>query len=113
MIDSKASIRFIVDYEQYLVFIKNILIDLNRTKTVTVNVQFEIESISLVESLIIDISFELIKFHVINTDTLFLISLANMNRLEIYFNNVENILFMIIKNKDLSIIRRFDHDFLL
>ncbi len=38
MIDSKASIRLIVDYEQYLAFIKNISIDLNRAKTETVNV---------------------------------------------------------------------------
>jgi hypothetical protein len=38
MIDSKASIRSIVDYEQYLAFIKNIFIDLNRAKTKAVNV---------------------------------------------------------------------------
>jgi hypothetical protein len=113
MIDSKASVRSIVDYEQYLAFIKNIFIDLNRTKTDAVNVQFEIESTSSVESLTIDILFELMKFHVIKTDTSFLLSLADMNRLKVYFNNIENILFMIIKNRSLSIIRRFDHDFLL
>jgi hypothetical protein len=113
MIDSNASIQSIVNYEQYLAFIKNIFIDLNRTKTDIVNVQFEIESIASIESLIIDISFEIMKFHVIKIDTFFLLSLADMNRLKIYFNNVENILFMIIKNRDLSIIRRFDHDFLL
>jgi hypothetical protein len=113
MIDSNASIRSIVDYEQYLTFIKNISIDLNRTKTDTVNVQFEIESTASLESLIIDISIKLIEFHVIKTDTPFLLSLANMNQLKIYFNNVENILFMITKNRSLSIIRRFDHDFLL
>ncbi len=49
----------------------------------------------------------------IKTNTSFLLSLADMNRLKVYFNNVENILFMITKNRDLSIIRRFDHDFLL
>jgi hypothetical protein len=54
----------------------------------------------------------LIEFHVIKTNTSFVLNLADINRLEIYFNNVENILFMIIKNKDLSMIRRFDHDFL-
>ncbi len=113
MIDSKASVRSIVDYEQYLAFIKNISIDLNRTKTDAVNVQFGIESISSVESLTIDTSFGLVKFHVIKADTSFLLSLADMNRLKVYFNNIENILFMIIKNRDLSIIRRFDHDFLL
>ncbi len=113
MIDSRASVRSIVDYEQYLAFIKNISIDLNHIKTEAVNVQFGIESISSVESLTIDISFELVKFHVIKTDTSFLLSLADMNRLKVYFNNVENILFMITKNRDLSMIRRFGHGFLL
>jgi hypothetical protein len=111
MIDSKASVRSIVDYEQYLAFIKNIFIDLDHTKTETINVQFEIESISSVESLTIDISMRLVKFHVIKADTSFLLSLANMNRLKVYFNNVENLLIDTIKV--LSIIRRFDHDFLL
>jgi hypothetical protein len=111
MIDSKASIQSIVNYEQYLTFIKNISIDLNRIKTEAVNVQFEIESISSVESLIIDTLFELMKFHVIKTNTSFLLSLADMNRLKVYFNNVENLLVNTIKV--LSIIRRFDHDFLL
>jgi hypothetical protein len=112
MIDSKASLRSIVDYEQYLAFIKNIFIDLNRIKTDIVNVQFERKT-SSIKSLTIDISFEIVEFHVIKIDTLFLLSLADMNRLKVYFNNVENILFMINKNKDLSIIERFDHDFLL
>ncbi len=47
----------------------------------------------------------------IKMNTLFLLSLADMNRLKFYFNNVENLL--IDKIKILSIIRRFDHDFLL
>ncbi len=113
MIDSKALIWLIVDYEQYLAIIKNIFIDLNRIKINIVNVQFEIESTSSFESLIVDISFEIMKFHVIKTNTLFLLSFEDINRLKVYFNNVENILFMIIKNRDLSMIRRFDHDFLL
>jgi hypothetical protein len=111
MIDSKTSIRSIVDYEQYLAFIKNISIDLNCTKTSTINVQLGIESTSSFESLTIDISFELMKFHVIKADTSFLLSLADMNRLKVYFNNVENLL--IDKIKISSVIRRFDHDFLL
>jgi hypothetical protein len=36
-----------------------------------------------------------------------------MNRLKIYFNNVENTLNMIIQNRKLSVIWRFDHEFLL
>ncbi len=113
MIDSRASVRSIVDYEQYLAFIKDISINLNHIKIEAVNVQFEIESVLSLKSITIDISIELIEFHVIKTDTSFLLSLADMNRLKVYFNNVENILFMIIKNRNLSMIRRFDHDFLL
>jgi hypothetical protein len=111
MIDSKASIRSIVDYEQYLAFIKNISIDLDHTKTDIVNVQFEIRSTFSIESFTIDTSFELVKFHVIKADTFFLLSLADMNRLKVYFNNVENLL--IDKIKTSSVIKRFDHDFLL
>jgi hypothetical protein len=51
------------------------------------------------------------KFHVVKTDISFLLSLADMNRLKVYFNNVENLL--IKKIKILSIMKRFDHDFLL
>jgi hypothetical protein len=111
MINSKASIRSIIDYEQYLTFIKNTFIELNSIKVETINVQFEIKSILSIKSLIIDISFELMKFHVIKANTFFLLSLADMNRLKVYFNNVENLL--IDKIKISSIIKRFDHDFLL
>jgi hypothetical protein len=38
MINLKASIRLIVDYEQYLAFIKNIFIELNSIKVETINV---------------------------------------------------------------------------
>jgi sporulation protein YlmC with PRC-barrel domain len=116
MIDSSASTKSTVKYDQYLVFKKHKIdssIDLNVTKTETVNIQFDIGSARSIESLIIDTSFEIVKFHVIKTDTSFLLSLADMDRLKVYFNNVENILNMIIQNRKLSIIRRFDHGFLL
>jgi hypothetical protein len=86
-----------------------------------VNVQFDIESASSIKLLIIDISFEIMKFHVNKADTSFLLSLADMNRLKVYFNNVINLLIQMIKTSDevlrkkksFSIIRRFDHEFLL
>ncbi len=87
MIDSNASTKSIVEYNQYLA-LTNHKIDLIRTKVV--NVQFDIESASSIELLTIDISFEIVKFHVIKTDTSFLLNLAEMNRLKVYFNNVIN-----------------------
>jgi hypothetical protein len=114
MIDSSVFRRSTVDYEQFLAYQKNNKDDLIDTiKVETVNVQFEIESIFLLKSITNNTSIELMKFYVIKTNTSFLLNLADMNRLKVYFNNVENILFMIIKNRDLSIIKRFDQDFLL
>jgi hypothetical protein len=116
MIDSNASTKSIAEYEQYLAFKEHkidLTIDLNPFRTETVNVQFDIESASSIESLIIDISFEIMKFHVVKIDILFLLSLADMNRLKVYFNNVKNTLNMIIQKQKLSVIRRFDHEFLL
>jgi hypothetical protein len=114
MIDSDVSTRSIAEYDQYLTFKKNNTdssTDLNSIKADAVNVQFEIESISSIESFTIDIFFELVKFHVIKANTSFLLSFADMNRLKVYFNNVENLL--IDKIKTSSVIRRFGHDFLL
>jgi hypothetical protein len=124
MIDSNASTKSIAEYEQYLAFKKNKIdssVDLNLSRTETANVQFDIESASSIKSLIIDISFEIVKFHVIKADTSFLLSLADMNRLKVYFNNVTNSLIQMIKISDeilrkrrsFSVIRRFDHGFLL
>jgi hypothetical protein len=116
MIDSGASAKSIAEYEQYLAFKRHkidLTIDLNLFRAETVNVQFDIESASSIESLTIDTPFEIVKFHVVKTDIPFLLSLADMNRLKVYFNNVENILNMIIQKQKLSVIRRFDHEFLL
>jgi hypothetical protein len=122
MIDLNASTKSTVEYEQYLTFNKmNLIIDLNFFKAETMNVQFDIESTNSIKSLIIDISFEIMKFHVIKTDISFLLSLADMNRLKVYFNNVINSLIQMIKifneilrkKKSYSVIRRFDHEFLL
>jgi hypothetical protein len=123
MIDSNASAKSIAEYDQYLAFKNHKIdssIDLNHTKAETVNVQFDIESARSIGSLIIDISFEIVKFHVVKTNTSFLLSLADMNRLKVYFNNVTNSLIQMINTNEIlrkkgsfSVIRRFGHEFLL
>ncbi len=118
MIDSNASTKLTVEYDQYLAFKKNKIdssVNLDFSKAETMNVQFDIELTSSIKSLTIDISFEIMKFHVIKTNISFLLNLADMNRLKIYFNNVRNILMMItqLEKSFLSVIRRFDHEFLL
>jgi hypothetical protein len=116
MIDSSASAKSTAEYDQYLAFKKNKIdpsVDLDPSRAGAVNVQFGIEFASSIGSLTIDTSFGVVKFHVIKADTSFLLSLADMDRLKVYFNNVENTLIMIIQNRKLPVIRRFDHGFLL
>jgi hypothetical protein len=111
MIDSRASVRSIAGYEQYLAFTKNTPIELDPIKAGAINVQFGIGSTLSIGSLTTNTSFGLVKFHVVKADTFFLLSLADMNRLKVYFNNIENLL--VGKIKTLSVIKRFGHDFLL
>jgi hypothetical protein len=95
MIDSDVFRQSTVNYEQFLAYQKhnkNDFIDI--IKAEAVNVQFEIESIFSLKSIIIDTLIKIVKFHVIKTNTLFLLSLADMNRLKVYFHNVENTLFV-------------------
>ncbi len=114
MIDFDVSRFSTTDYDQYLAYIRDNKDEkMNIIKTETIHVQFEIDFIFSVESLTIDTSIETVKFHIIKIDTSFLLSLADINRLKVYFNNVENILMKITNDKSFSIIRRFDHDFLL
>jgi hypothetical protein len=124
MIDSNASTKSTAEYDQYLTFKKNYTdsyVDLDLSRTKAVNVQFNIESANSIESLIIDTSFEIMKFHVMKTNTSFLLSLVDTNRLKVYFNNVINSSIQMIKISDeilckkklFSVIRRFDHEFLL
>ncbi len=115
MIDFDVSRYLTAEYEQYLAYVRNNDERMNITKARTIHVQFNIDFIFSIESLTIDISIETVKFHIVKVDTSFLLSLADMNRLKVYFNNVENILIKkkIRKDDVFSVIRRFDHDFLL
>ncbi len=117
MIDFDVSLFSIVDYEQYLAFIrKNKNEKMNITKAKAIHVQFDIDFIFSIKSLTIDISIGTMKFHIIKIDTSFLFSLVDMNRLKVCFNNVENVLMKkknFRKDETFSVIRRFDHDFFL
>jgi hypothetical protein len=115
MIDFDVSRYSTVEYEQYLAYVRNNYERINIIKAETIYVQFEIDFIFSVKSLIIDISIEIVEFHIVKIDTSFILSLADMNRLKVYFNNVENIFIKkkIRKDDVFSVIRRFGHGFLL
>ena len=113
MIDTKTSKFSIVGYGQYLAYkAMNDDVAINSTKAGAIYVQFGIGSISSIGSINIPTPIGQIEFHIVKADTPFLLCLADLDRLKVYFNNVENVL--VSKNKEaFSMIKRFGHPFLL
>ena len=120
MIDTSASRHFTAKYDQYLTYEKyydDISIDIQKANVV--QVQFDIDAISFMKLIKISTLVRIVEFHVVKTDMSFLLCLADMNRLNIYYNNIQNVLVMkneVMKNRTdrtISIIHRFDHSFML
>ena len=112
MIDTSASSHFTTKYDQYLTYEKNYdntLIDIQKADVV--QVQFDIDATSFMRSIKINTLVKTVEFHVVKTNIFFLLCLTNINRLNIYYNNIQNVL--IIENKIIPIICRFDHLFML
>jgi hypothetical protein len=93
------------------------------TKTVESNIKFEIDNISILNTVVINISLRLIISHILEMKTSFLLSLIDLNRLKVYFNNLINEIIQKIfditnlqigsKIRRHSVTRRYDHAFLL
>ena len=111
MIDTKISRYSTIDYEQFLTYNKIIKTIINSVKTKIIHVQFNIKSISFIKFIIISIFINQIEFHVIRIDTFFLLCLIDFDRLNIYYNNINDIL--VQKKSIIFVIRRFEHSFLL
>ena len=112
MIDTGASKHSTAGYGQYMAYtrdIKDTTIDISKADAI--HVQFGIGSISSMGSVIIQTPIGHIEFHIVKADTPFLLCLADMDRLGVYFNNIDNSLVM--KSTRIPVIRRFDHPFLL
>src|SRR6266568_7660012 len=83
-----------------------------------VNVQFSIGSTTLIRLVAVKTPIGLVNFYVVKADTPFLLCLADMDRLQVYYNNVTDTLIGPAtapgsKHVTLPIIRRFGHPFLI
>lgn len=112
MIDTGASIHSTAGYGQFLAYQKyNPNTSIDTSTKGAINVQFGIGSITSMGSAIISTPIGSIEFHVVQADTPFLLCLADLDRLNVYYNNVTNSLVM--KDRTISVIRRFGHPWLL
>ena len=92
MIDTDASKYSTVDYGQYFAYKAIYDVNIDFFKTETIYVQFDIEFISFTRFIAIAIFIDQVEFHIMKADTSFLLCLIDLNRLKVYFNNVENVL---------------------
>ena len=93
IINTDASVKSTVEYDQYLTYsiiIHQILI--NKTTEGAVNIKFSIETTSSVSSIRITTLIRKAEFYIVLTDTLFLLSITDMDRLNTYLDNTHNIL---------------------
>ncbi len=112
MIDTGASKRSIAGYRQFLAYTKKIKhVQVHKSRARAVNVQFGIGSTSSIGSLLLDTLIGIVEFHVVEADTSFLLCPEEIDKLNVYFNNLENLL--IASTKSVPVIRRFSHLFLL
>ncbi len=94
MIDIGASKKSTAGYRQYLVY-KTTMdnnTDINTMQTRAVNIQFGISLTELIRLVIVKTLIGLVDFHIIKVDTPFLLCLADIDRLQVYYNNVTDTL---------------------
>jgi hypothetical protein len=136
LMNCDAARRSTTEIEQFTVLQRlNDSIQLDKS-IVGSKIQFDIDSISIMSTTELNISLELMIFHIVEINTSFLLCLVDLNRLGIYFNNLINelmqkcpiIIILQIDMKNLSsiillqtdmkiinhsVIRRYEHAFLL
>jgi hypothetical protein len=121
LIDSDAARKSIEKMRQFKA-LQRISDDVKLNKSDRLAFKFDIEDISSIDSINLKTSLETIIFYIVETNISFLLSLADLDRLRVYFNNLTNeliqdsstdILQIDMKNGRYSMIRRYEHAFLL
>jgi hypothetical protein len=110
VIDTGASQKSTAGYNQFLAYRKIYPAIIDTTRAGQVTVQFGIGGASSIRSVMIQTPIGNVEFHVVQADTPFLLCLANMDTLGVYYNNLTDCL--VTPERSIPIIRRFGHPFL-
>ena len=109
MIDTGASAKSTVRYEQYLAYIHTIQeVDIQNSEA---SIKFGISETLAVGSMQVVCPMGTITFHIVTADIPFLLSLADLDRLKVYFNNLTNML--VTPQGEIPVVRRFGYPFLV
>ena len=114
MIDTGAAHHSTAGYSQLIALQKHQNVQVDKTKAGAIIVQFGIGKATSIGAVIVKTPIGNVDFYVIQADTLFLLSLKDLDLLGVYFNNLINrIQFGDSDKKPISVIRRFGYPFLL
>jgi hypothetical protein len=112
MINTGASQWSTVGYNQYLAYTTTIAdTSMDKTSKGDVNIKFSIGSTSSISSIVVHSPVGTVEFYIIQADTPFLLSLADMDCLQIQFLNLKNVLQT--TQGDVPVVRQFGHALLL
>jgi hypothetical protein len=92
VIDTGASKQSTVGYGQYIAYNKIHDTPIDTTRAGFVNVQFGIGSTPSIGSIIVDTPVGRIEFHAVYADTPFFLCLADIDALQVYYNNLSDTL---------------------
>jgi hypothetical protein len=92
LIDHDVTDFFSDDIEQFTILqrINKLTLSLNKNKIISF--KFDIDEISFIDTINLNTSIDVITFHIVFVHTSFLLCLADMNRLRLYFNHLINML---------------------
>jgi len=115
MIDTGAARTSTAGYNQLIAY-KNLFkddINIDKSKEGAVNATFGIGSTTSIGSATIITPIRDIEFHIVNTNTLFLLSISDIDNKGIMLNNLTNKLIHTKEGKTIPVVRRFGHPFLM
>jgi hypothetical protein len=107
VINTGASQKSTVGYNQFLNYGKIYPATIDTTRAGQVTVQFGIGGVSSIGSVIIQTSIGNMEFYIVQADTPFLLCLTDMDTLKVYYNNLTDC--FVTPERSIPIIRRFGH----
>jgi hypothetical protein len=109
LIDIGAAKRSTTGFNQYFVYQELFNIPLNISDEYKVAIRFGIGITTTLGAIHVNMSLDVVDFYVANTDTPFLLSLENIDRLKVYYNNVNDKVVLQTTGNEIPIIYRFGH----
>jgi hypothetical protein len=111
MVNTGASKNSTAGYSQYLAYRKLNGDNIDTTKAGAINVQFGIGSTASIGSIQAKTPIGTVEFHIVKADTPFLLYFVDIDTLQVYYNNLQNVL--VTPSGPVPVVRRFGHPFLL